>query len=182
MTRVIRRLIAGLATALAIGAPGAGRAQAQEETAALTTVILVRHAEKADAGDDPSLSEAGGDRARTLAHTVGSVPTSAIYATQFARTQETAGPLAARLGIDLEVVAASDDYPATMAHIIRERHRGQVVVVVSHSNTVPAIIDALGAGPAPAIAEDEYDGLFVVTLTTNGGTRLVSLRYGRPTP
>ena len=64
------------------------------------TVLLVRHAEKAAGGsDDPPLSPAGEARARVLAHVAGSAGVSAIYHTQYKRTQQTVAPLAAKLGL-----------------------------------------------------------------------------------
>jgi broad specificity phosphatase PhoE len=147
-----------------------------------STVILVRHAEKADDGDDPDLTEAGRARAKALAYTLGELEIKAVYATQYMRTQETARPLAESLGLGVTVVQASSDYVGEMASLIRHEHAGEIVVVVSHSNTVPAIIDALGAGPAPAIADHEYDDLFVVTIEPDGRSNMLRLRYGVETP
>lgn len=158
-----------------------------------TTVVLVRHAEKIVSGDqtdssmfdpnDPGLTEIGLERAQELAHVLGEAGVDAIYATQFARTKLTARPLAEALGIPVrEVAAGAGDYGAEMAGIINAEHLGDVVVVVGHSNTVPAVIEALGAGPAPVIEEDEYDDLYVVSFGGSGGATLLLLRYGRQTP
>ena len=51
----------------------------------VTTVILVRHAEKNIEPDNPNpaLSPAGLERAQTLVHTLGSSGIAAIYATQY---------------------------------------------------------------------------------------------------
>jgi broad specificity phosphatase PhoE len=68
-----------------------------------------------------------------------------------------------------------------MAGLIRERHAGETVLVVSHSNTVPAIINALGGGPLEDLNQDEYDDLFVVTLTGEV-TTVTRLKYGALTP
>lgn len=153
-----------------------------QDTAPLSTVILVRHAEKADDGDDPDLTEAGRARAKALAYTLGELEIKAVYATQYMRTQETARPLAESIGLDVTVIEAASDYASEMSSLILTEHTGEIVVVVSHSNTVPAIIDALGAGPAPAIAENEYDDLFVVTIAPDGRSNMLSLRYGAETP
>ncbi|MCH7474627.1 MAG: hypothetical protein IIA27_08125 [Gemmatimonadetes bacterium] len=71
-----------------------------------------------------------------------------------------------------------DDIAAT----IRRDHAGDVVLVVGHSNTIPGVVNALGAGPFENLTEEEYDDLFVVTLTADGGASVVRLRYGRETP
>ncbi len=140
-----------------------------------TTVILVRHAEKAAAPkDDPVLSDAGMARARALAVALRDAGVQAILTTHFQRTRMTAQPLADALGVKPEIADEN------VAEAIRQRHAGQVVLVVGHSNTVPEIIKALGARAPPAICDEEYDRLFVVTL--DAAARVVQARYGAATP
>jgi hypothetical protein len=51
-------------------------------------------------------------------------------------------------------------------------------LVVGHSNTLPAIIEALGA-PLPApIGDDDYGDLFVVILEAGRTPLVVRTRYG----
>ncbi len=69
-----------------------------------------------------------------------------------------------------------------LAATLRADHGGQTVLVVGHSNTVPPLVNALGAGPYENLTDDEYDDLFVVTLAADGSTAAVRLRYGKPTP
>src|SRR5437773_8048647 len=68
----------------------------------VTTVIVVRHAEKniEPANPDPDLSPAGQARAQELARMFGDAGVNAIYATQFKRTQQTVKPLGDRLGLN----------------------------------------------------------------------------------
>jgi broad specificity phosphatase PhoE len=141
-----------------------------------TTVILVRHAEKAaEPKNDPVLSDAGTARARALAVALHDAGVQAILTTVKQRTRMTAQPLADALGVKPEIVDEN------VAEAIRQRHAGQVVLVVGHSNTVPEIVKALGARAPPAICDEEYDRLFVVSL--DGATaRLVQARYGAATP
>jgi hypothetical protein len=56
-------------------------------------------------------------------------------------------------------------------------NRGGTVLVVGHSNTVPAILRSLGATERIAITEDTYDDLFQLTLAPEGPT-LHHLHYG----
>jgi len=149
-----------------------------DQNAAMTTVILVRHAEKDSIGDDPGLTAAGAERALALAHVLGEVDVSAVYATEFARTRNTAMPLANLLGLEVIAVTPSQSYATDMAALVRERHRGEVVVIVSHSNTVPAIIGELGVTPVPVIEDDEYDDLYVVTIAPGGQVNLSLNRRG----
>jgi hypothetical protein len=56
---------------------------------------------------------------------------------------------------------------------------GGVVVVAGHSNTVPAVIQALGGPSGIVIADMEFDRFFAVT-AARGHAVLVATRYGRP--
>ncbi len=156
-------------------------ATAAQADRAVTTVILVRHAEKQSTGDDPSLTAAGRERAQELVHVLAELEIAAVYSTPYARTRETAQPLATALGMAITERPAQN-YGSDMAEWIRANHKGDIVVAVSHSNTVPALIEALGARPVPTIADDEYDDLYVVTIDASGNVTLLTLRYGSETP
>lgn len=54
-------------------------------------------------------------------------------------------------------------------------------MVSGHSNTVPHIVEALGAGPVPSIDDSEYDNLYVVTTCGCGdGATVLRLNFGVP--
>jgi broad specificity phosphatase PhoE len=143
---------------------------------AQVTVILSRHAEKvAMPPKDPPLSTSGEERANLLASTLADAGVGAIFVTELQRTQQTAAPLAARVHVTPTVIPAADTNALVKA--IRERQNG-VVVVIGHSNTLPAIITALG-GPAVKIDDNEYDNLFVLTLDGSKSS-LLRLRVGDP--
>ncbi|MEX0906745.1 MAG: phosphoglycerate mutase family protein [Gemmatimonadota bacterium] len=146
-----------------------------------TTVILVRHAEKADGSRDPVLSAQGAARAQDLADALADAAVTAIYVTEFARTQLTAAPLAQRLGLAAQVRPVAgrsvDEEANAMAAHIRATHPGETVLVVGHSNTVPAMAAALGAPRMPDLADAEYSTMFVLEVTP-GGTRLIRGRFG----
>jgi broad specificity phosphatase PhoE len=143
-----------------------------------TTVIVVRHAEKASSDRDPALSDVGRARARDLAHVLGQTPIDAIFTTQYVRTRETARPLADLRKLEAIAIDATATHIAELAQRIRTRHRNQTVVVVGHSNTVPAILAALGADDPPAIGDDDYDHLYILNIREDDSAHLVSLRYG----
>lgn len=142
-----------------------------------TTVILVRHAEKAAPSGDPPLTAEGTRRAEELARVLADVNVRTIYVTQYIRTKLTAEPLARARGIVPQVVTANDRYAATVAADILAHHRGETVVVVGHSNTTPDLLRQLGAAYAKAIPDTQYDDLFVCTVTTEGAV-LLPMRYG----
>ncbi len=143
--------------------------------AAAQTVLIVRHAERADAArtepgsgaeprqemmaSDPELSTAGRARAEALASILKDAGVTEIFATEYKRTQQTAAPLAKQLAVAVQTVPAND----TAALVGRLKSAKGNVLVVGHSNTVPDIIKGLGIGTPVAIAEADYDNLFVVT-------------------
>jgi broad specificity phosphatase PhoE len=147
-----------------------------------TTVIVVRHAEKAAAPtNDPPLTDAGHARAAALWSAIRDAGVTTVITTQYARTVQTAAPSVAQLGVKPEVVTAGGaSHPADVAAAVK-RHKGETVLVVGHSNTVPGIIAALGAKQPSAICDSEYDNLYVVTLDGAKAT-VVRGRFGAPSP
>ena len=59
-------------------------------------IILVRHAEKADDSQDTELSAEGKARAERLVKAIGKYRPGAFYSTNYKRTRDTMGPLAAK--------------------------------------------------------------------------------------
>jgi phosphohistidine phosphatase SixA len=132
-------------------------------------IYVVRHAERADGGagaagqmqgaPDPPLSAAGETRAARLATMLADAGITAIYATEFRRTQDTVRPLASKLKLDVTRYA-SRDAAALVSALKKDQARG-IVLIAGHSNTLPPIVKALGGGDI-TIRDDEYDSLFVI--------------------
>lgn len=154
------------------------------ESQATTTVIFVRHAEKtAEPADDPLLSLAGQQRAVELARQLVDADVvagiDAVYATPYRRTVDTAQPLADALGLPIISYDAADT-ETIMEQIVR-KHKGKIVLVVGHSNTLPALIGNMGASKkVPVIDEHEYDNIYIVSIPWFGKTKTIRLRYGEP--
>ena len=154
------------------------------ESQATTTVIFVRHAEKATLpADDPALSPAGERRAAELkrqlvdADVIAGV--DAVYSTPYRRTEDTARPIAEALDIPLNFYDAADT-ELIMEQIVRD-HKGEIILVVGHSNTIPLLIGNMGASKrVPEIAENEYDNIYVVSIPWFGKTKTIRLRFGEP--
>lgn len=146
----------------------------------VTTVILVRHAEKKiePNNQDPDLAPEGVERAQEIARMFGEAGINAIYATQLKRTQQTVKPLSDRTGVQLTVVEASK--PEQIVSQIQTANRGQTVFVAGHNNTVPAIVSSLSGDTYPVIPESEYDNLYIVMIYRFGKAKVVKLRYGKP--
>ncbi|HEX6639739.1 MAG TPA: phosphoglycerate mutase family protein [Thermoanaerobaculia bacterium] len=145
----------------------------------VTTVILVRHAEKLSQEDASPLTPAGSERAKELARVLTGVKLDAIYVTQFRRVQDTAAPVAAAAGITPLVRNTGPTYAADLAKEILADHRGHTILVVGHSNTTVDVLKALGAtGVAPIEDKTEFDNLFVLTDVDGAAPKVVALRYG----
>ena len=154
------------------------------ESQATTTMIFVRHAEKAmQPANDPGLSEAGRRRVAELtrqlvdADVVAGV--DAIYSTPFRRTQETAQSVADALDLPIHTYSP-DDNEAVLSTILKN-HKGKIILIVGHSNTLPTLIADLGASKkVPPIQENEFDNIYVVSIPWFGKTKTIRLRYGEP--
>lgn len=156
------------------------------ESQATTTLIFVRHAEKATLqGDDPGLSDVGRLRANELARqlvdadVVPGLGVDAVYSTSFKRTVETATPVADAL--DLPVMNYDVSDTEGIVQSILRQYKGKIVLVVGHSDTLPQMIANMGASKnVPPIAENEYDNIYIVTIPWFGKTKTIRLRYGEP--
>jgi len=148
----------------------------------VTTVILVRHAEKVIDPNNPDvdLSPAGQARAQELVRMFGDTGVNAIYATQYKRTQQTVKPLADKLSLPVTQVNAKNT--ADLLAQILAQHSGQVIFISGHNNTVPEIIAALGGPTFPVIPETEFDNLYLVSVYRTGKAKVVKLKYGTASP
>jgi phosphohistidine phosphatase SixA len=149
-------------------------------TADSTTIIVVRHAEKELGSGDPPLNSAGQARAELLARMFGDVHApghiDAIYVSPTVRSQMTAAPLAARLGLT-PIVAPPHD-ARSLAHRVLREHSGGRVLVVGHSDTVPEFVESLtGAKGLPPIGEAEYSTMYIVTAPRVGRADFLRLTY-----
>jgi broad specificity phosphatase PhoE len=153
-----------------------------------TTIVIVRHAEtdaamSADA--DPPLNAAGRARAEELADFLMDIDVlssvSSIHVSEKLRTQQTAEPLAKRLGLEMEV---RDMYAhaRNVRHIERE-HRGDIVLFVTHSDAIAPLIDELhGKKGLPPIAPDEFNNVYIVINPWWGAVKTLRLHYGERAP
>jgi phosphohistidine phosphatase SixA len=165
--RPILALLLGLVAAVGTPLPAA----TQDGDA---TIILVRHAEKVDDSRDPELSAAGHERAALLAEMLADAGVTKIVSTDFIRTRDTVGPLAAELGLDVELYDPRD-LPGTAADL---KLWGGTTLVSGHSNTTPALVQALGGDPRDPIDESEYDRMYIVHITADGPVTTTLIRFG----
>ena len=132
-------------------------------------MLFVRHADTdvAMPTDDPPLNARGRQRAELLADFLEDLDVvagvNAIYASDKRRTQETAAPLAKRLNLPVEI-ADHHDIDGFMDRVLRD-HGGDIVLIVSHSDTIAPLIDELhGSKRLPPFGPDDFDEIYIVTI------------------
>ncbi len=171
-------LLVCLVASLAWGAwsAAAGRADGGD---ALTQIVLVRHAEKASDGENPPLTEPGVRRAAALARMLSEAGVDAIYTTDLVRSKQTARPLSKITGIapvELSTQTGATAHAHALAAILKSpKHHGEVVVCVEHSDTIPTILEDLGAEGFDESVE--YEHMFILLVGDSVPTQLLVLRY-----
>jgi phosphohistidine phosphatase SixA len=183
MNPVRFRRNAAIASLLAVLACGQALLQAFPQDRGPVTALIVRHAERAETpAEDPGLTAAGQARASALVDVARKANVTAVITTQLLRTRSTAEPTARALRITPEILNTGDPQHAQNVASAVRTHAGHTVLIVGHSNTIPAIIEALGVKDSAAICEMEYDKIFVVTVTADGAASVTRSTYGARTP
>lgn len=154
----------------------------------ITTLILVRHAEKANESQDPALTEKGHKRAVDLAYVLKDVHIDAIYSTPLRRTQQTATPTAKAK--DLKMITNNPKIPEGYLEFIDniiKTHMGETVLVVGHSNTIPIMLkiilgENINLNNLKYLNDKAYDNIFIASILVRGNARITNLKFGKPTP
>jgi len=143
----------------------------ETDPASPVTVLIVRHAEKAqDGSTDPELTEIGRRRARALADLAEPYGLTHLFSTGYRRTRQTLEPIAEKTGLRITVIPGKELDAQIRA--LRDLPDGSIALVSGHSNTAGVMACEL-AGPTPdldcspsgrKLDEDVHDRLFVVTL------------------
>ena len=107
-----------------------------------STFYLIRHAEKVRTNKtdrDPSLNEKGILRALNWKDYFIDKDISKIYSTNYKRTLETVKPIKEALGLNTILYSPSNiDYKNFISS-----NKGEIVLVVGHSNTIPNFVNEL---------------------------------------
>ena len=114
----------------------------QSEITSETTYYFIRHAEKKrgdNVGKNPHLSKKGIVRAKSWRDYFRDVPFDAIYSTDYNRTIETARPTAKTNQLEIK----SYDPQQLYSDKFRKETEGKTVLVVGHSNTTAAFVNAI---------------------------------------
>ena len=154
---------------LVIGSLWSGSAQetVADSTAVVTTYYLIRHAEK-DRSDkanrNPGLTKKGFFRADRWAELFETVELDAIYSTNYDRTLMTASPTAMAKELEIQLYDPRD----LNSEEFQKATLGKTVLVVGHSNTTPAFVNAIiGQDSYPDMSDSDNMSLYMVTLIGN---------------
>ena len=157
------------------------------ESQSTTTVIVVRHADiEPGLGADLGLSAQGAIRAEELSRVLADVDVvqgiDAILVGAGRASRETAQPLARRQNLPVQEVDTAS--PSGLARRILKDYKGQIVLVVAEAEAIPVMIPQFqGSKKLPAMADAEYDNLYLVSIPWYGKVKTLRLRYGaRPVP
>ena len=135
-----------------------------------STYYVVRHLHTPEGAADPDLTEEGQRHARLLADWFeGQEAPAAIFVSTTKRAQQTAAPLAAKLGITPRLYDPRDT-PGLIAEVMKEP---PPVLIVGHSNTVPDIVELLGGEKPAALQETDFGAIWRVA--PDGKTEMKTL-------
>lgn len=142
-------------------------------------IFLVRHGERNSSGMSAAamnaepLNAKGEQRAKCLAETLGNAGITQIYVTDIKRTQQTAAPLANELHLQPRILPK-----ASSGELVKDLKSGTGnALVVGHADTLPTIIQQLGAGTVPAFADQDYDRLLIVPMVDGKAQALTTIKY-----
>jgi len=143
------------------------------ESESVTVYYLIRHAEK-DRSDplnkDPELTDEGMLRAKKWAEIFEHVQLDQIYTTEYKRTQQTTMYVATQQNVAVETYSANNLYNDEFKAVTI----GETVLIVGHSNTTPAFVNAIIGEAKYSDIDDANNGsLYIVTIF--GNTKNVQL-------
>jgi len=147
----------------------------------ITTIFLVRHAEKVgDGSADPALTPAGTARADELAYILEHVKLDAIYSTPYKRTEQTVLPTAKEKGLEVKLYKPSEE---DFLQKLLQTFPGGSILIVGHSNTIPEMANKLaGQSDFSDMDDATYDNLFIACVPTEGKAAILRMRFGVHSP
>jgi 2,3-bisphosphoglycerate-dependent phosphoglycerate mutase len=146
------------------------------------TFYIVRHAEKADNSNDPQLSQQGIDRAVDLEKYLAAKKLDSVFTSTFKRTMLTGLTVSLPRGIpQLSIDQQNQQTLNNFIQRMKSIKTNKGILIVGHTNTVPTIVQGLSGQSIAAIAENDYDNIYIVEIK-NGNVLLQQLTYGKPSP
>ena len=123
-----------------------------------STFYVMRHLHTPEGVEDPELTPEGQNYAQRLADFFAASPPATIFVSNTKRAQQTAAPLAARLGIAPRIYDPRDTR-FLVTEIMKEP---PPVLIVGHSNTVPDIVQALSGRRSKELTHKDFGDIWVI--------------------
>jgi hypothetical protein len=155
----------------------------------VTTVIVIRHAER-DPGKDPPLNKRGEIRSWELLRTLEKSGLTAIYCTNFVRNVQTVKPLAEKLNLDVQLIPDSllSDTRALARYFtsrVWSLHKGGVILYVGNQKSsvkgqmgnMQEVYRTLGGDGTPL---SRYPDMYIFTFIGEEPVRIIKATYGGP--
>lgn len=136
----------------------------------VTTIYLIRHAEKASSDADPDLSEAGRARAQKWAAYFADKSITVGYTSPYRRTKQTisyalTGGVKRTPGTVTEMNIKTYDPNRLSLKDVADDNQGKSILVVGHSNTIPGQINTfLSEKIYSEIPESEFGNLYIIRI------------------
>ena len=132
-----------------------------QQSPALFTIYLVRHAEKQTLLDDPPLTSCGEKRAVAMKEFWSDVPIDVVYSTDYKRTTGTAAPVADAK--DLEIQTYAPNALEALKEMLMTKQ--QDAIVVGHSNTTAVLAGLLIGEEMGSFDESIYNRIYQVVVS-----------------
>lgn len=137
-----------------------------------TTLYFIRHAEKMNTSPNPELTEEGIQRALRWANFFEKIPLTVFYTTLTQRTQMTCSYIATTKQKEMLFYEAS----GFSIEEICKKHKGETILIVGHSNTIPKHINTfLGSEIYPLIEENNFGNLYTLTIEEDKVTHSLTI-------
>lgn len=143
-------------------------------TSAQDAAYVIRHTEKELSGDDPAITEEGKARASAWAEMLAHVGLDVVFTSDAKRTQQTGAIIAEKLGLPLSSVNRADT--AGLIDALSFDHEEDTVLVVGHTETIPGILENLGAFEDIDISQTDFANLFILLQPGVDESRLIRMR------
>ena len=129
-----------------------------------TNYYFIRHAEKVDSSKNPDLSEKGLERAQQWKTLFSEINFDAVYSTDYNRTLQTINPIVMENNKLLKLYN-----PKILdIEVFKKETFGKTILVVGHSNTIPAMVNQIiNEKKYSDIEENQFGNLYVITLVEN---------------
>ena len=147
-------------------------------------VFVLRHADRKPEPKD-ELTPAGIVRAKLLARMLAELRIRIAYCSTARRARYTLQPLQVALGDKLTAnfVPPDDDHETHIVDAVQALLPApKTALVISHSDSVATIVKGLTGQTIDDIEAQEFDKLFVLSITAAGTGTVALLRYGAATP